>query len=262
MEESFIARPNLPTAPVTLCAVGIDSLFLLPELSMYRIKTLQVFRSSHLHKAVADHPDLRMLHLGGEEILIEQGDSVLRSALEAYGFRAEYIEKPLGPVYPQDVLLDVALVGNYLFHGRAALEPPIQDYCAQHKLKTVSTAQGYAKCSVCVVTERALITSDPSIRTSARKCGLDVLQIRPGFIQLPGYSYGFIGGCSGKLHKNLLAFSGNISLHPDYPDIKAFCNNYHVELISLSNHPLLDVGGILPLKQIKATQEEEGNSDI
>lgn len=36
--------------------------------------------------------------------------------------------------------------------------------------------QGYAHCSVCAVTERAIITSDDGIARRAELCGIDVLK--------------------------------------------------------------------------------------
>ena len=68
-------------------------------------------------------------------------------------------------------------------------------------------------------------------------------------IQLDGYDYGFIGGCCGFIDKNTLVFSGNVKLHKNYEDIKAFAGNYKVDVVSLSNEMLYDIGGILPVKE-------------
>ena len=76
-----------------------------------------------------------------------------------------------------------------------------------------------------------------------------MLKIQKGFISLPGYDYGFIGGCCGKLSKNILAFTGKIESHPDYNNIKDFCRNYNVNVLSLTNDDLLDIGGILPIAE-------------
>ena len=79
---------------------------------------------------------------------------------------------------------------------------------------------------------------------------IDVLQISAGDIELDGYAYGFIGGCCGFIDKSTLAFSGNISLHRDFADIRDFAGNYHIKLHSLTNGKLYDIGGILPVKEI------------
>ena len=94
-----------------------------------------------------------------------------------------------------------------------------------------------------------MITSDPSITTACRKAGFDVLQIRPGFIELPGYSHGFIGGCCGLISADRLAVCGELNTHPDHDRIHRFLTQHNVSVIELCKGPLQDIGGIIPLKQ-------------
>ncbi len=79
---------------------------------------------------------------------------------------------------------------------------------------------------------------------------MDILKITPGYVNLEGYEYGFLGGACGMIGKGKLAFTGSIQNHPDYSDMKSFCDQKKVELISLTDGPLLDIGGILPLKTV------------
>lgn len=111
----------------------------------------------------------------------------------------------------------------------------------------VPVNQGYAKCSVCAVDERSIITQDPSIAQAAKRHGLNVLKIQAGRILLPGYDTGFIGGCSGLLGRKLLAFTGSLGAHPDGEWIKEFLHSRGVEPLELTDGPLYDVGSILPL---------------
>lgn len=106
--------------------------------------------------------------------------------------------------------------------------------------------QGYAKCSVCAVDERSIITQDPSIAQAARRQGLNVLKIQTGRILLPGYDTGFIGGCSGLLGGSCWRHR-SLSAHPDGERIKEFLHSRGVEPLELTDGPLYDVGSILPL---------------
>ena len=90
----------------------------------------------------------------------------------------------------------------------------------------------------------SIITSDMSVYDKAGKKGVDVLLIEKGHIDLNGYDYGFIGGASGLISKNKLAFTGNVKLYPDYEAIKNFCNDRGVEIISLSEKKLYDYGSL------------------
>ena len=73
----------------------------------------------------------------------------------------------------------------------------------------ISSRQGYSRCSVCVVSDNAIITADEGICRSAEAHGVDVLKIRPGYIDPPGFDYGFIGGQASKFQtQSLLSLEG------------------------------------------------------
>ena len=60
-------------------------------------------------------------------------------------------------------------------------------------------------------------------------------------------SYGFIGGATGLIAPDMLAVNGDLKTHPDYNNIVDFCKNYHVDIISLKNGSIYDIGSILPI---------------
>lgn len=68
-----------------------------------------------------------------------------------------------------------------------------------------------------------------------------------GQIKLIGHEYGFIGGCCGFIDKNLLAFNGRLDTIDDADKIKDFLGKYNVKYIELTDAPLTDIGGIVPL---------------
>jgi 2-hydroxy-3-keto-5-methylthiopentenyl-1-phosphate phosphatase len=45
----------------------------------------------------------------------------------------------------------------------------------------------------------------------------------------------------------MLAVNGNIKLHPDFEKIIEFCKKYDVEVVSLNNGEIVDVGSIIPV---------------
>ncbi len=150
--------------------------------------------------------------------------------------------------YPKDVLCSAAPFGNYLLGNPQTLDPAILKKAKEKNYSLLSVRQGYAACAVCKVTEYAAITSDPGVyQALKRKKEFELLLIRPGFIQLPGYDTGFLGGCCGKLDDHLIAFTGSLNSHPDKENIKSFLENLRIDLLELSEEPLLDTGGIIRL---------------
>ena len=78
--------------------------------------------------------------------------------------------------------------------------------------------------------------------------GVDIMIIPERRILLEGYDYGFIGGCCGLIDKNVLAITGRLdSLDFEKPIID-FLDKHNVQAIELTQDPIVDIGGILPLK--------------
>ena len=179
--------------------------------------------SSNLTSELRYHPDILTFKLPGGRWIYENA----------------HIR--LGNIYPNDCIFNCAQVGNMLVYGN--------DYIAKHYghlyEKLVHVKQGYVKCSLIILSDKAVITSDPSIfKMLSKDKNLDVLKITNDGIGLNGYNCGFIGGASGVLDKTIV-FTGCIKNHRDYHDIKAFSTNYGINLYSLAKAPLYDYGGIL-----------------
>lgn len=175
----------------------------------------------------------------------------------------------LGMAYPDDICFNACCTGRYFIHnlkytssdllsfiyGSDAL--PQGSYISEHtcnvgcfgnyikaKLIPVNVMQGYAKCSIVVVDENSIITYDDGITKACRTAGMDVLHVHAGNVLLPGYSTGFIGGCSGRLG-NELVFNGDLSAHPDFYAIQSFIESRNLSCTWFSDYPLTDIGSII-----------------
>ena len=109
----------------------------------------------------------------------------------------------------------------------------------------MNTKQGYPACSVLHFGNSA-ITADRGLAQVLSENGIKVTLIRPGYISLPPYEYGFIGGASGVVDKNVYFF-GDLSTHPDCEIIRKAVIAEGYAPISLSDEKLADFGGIIAL---------------
>jgi len=191
-----------------------------------------------LDKAIASHPDM-LLFFTGNGILTHSDHMIPECPLPQTP-----IGEKLGKKYPEDVLLNAAVVGEWLVCRPDAVAEEILLYAKEKGIRTLPVRQGYAKCNLCIVSKRAVITEDASIAKALMGEGVDVLQVRPGYVTLPGYDYGFIGGASGCDGKHVF-FNGDLSLHPDGERIAQFCKQHHKEPISLASGALTDIGSLL-----------------
>ena len=166
-----------------------------------------------------------------------------KELLSFTGMKIIPIPEKAGAKYPNDILLNAAILGKYLIGKISALSKALLELSDEMGLIKVSVNQGYAKCSICKVSENAIITSDRSISSAAKAFGIDVLDIAQNGVYLEGYNCGFIGGASGNDGKNVF-FCGDISLHPNGKEITRFCEKHGKNAVSLSKSPLIDVGTI------------------
>ncbi len=153
-----------------------------------------------------------------------------------------------GSSYPEDCALNACIVGDSLIHRLDITSEAILG--ALPGCDKISVAQGYAKCCTCVVDEHSIITSDRGIASAAAKHNIDVLLIAPGYIELDGFDYGFIGGASFKLSANTMAFTGRLNAHPDYYNIIEFLTDRDIRPLFLTSGPAFDIGSALPLTEV------------
>ena len=210
-------------------------------------RTLRLPEHPNLPKPVASHPDM-LLFFAPNAIFVTKSyyaiaSKELEEVSEVYKTPIQFIEQEYRTHYPCDVPLNALAIGKHLFCNTktVANELLTLEFLPKH------VNQGYTKCSALPLGTDALITSDTSIATSARECGIDVLQIQPGHISLPGYDYGFIGGCASFAPRgglDTVFFFGDASQHPDYKNINRFCQSHGYEIVSLTEIGLCDIGTI------------------
>lgn len=159
------------------------------------------------------------------------------------GYTVLCCEKEQKTVYPDDVNLCAAVVGDRLLHNSKYTDKIIKSI---QSLKPLHINQGYARCTLLSVGD-GIITADQGIANKAEAAGIDVLRIRDGEIELDGFDTGFIGGASF-VAGNTVYFTGDIYKHPDSDAIAEFISRHGLSICSLTSGALFDIGGAVYLK--------------
>ncbi len=245
----WLSTPSLPTKPVALCAVSAQAKWLNSVFAQRGIQVISVPSHPGLPKPCSGHPDMLLCHVGGVVSVV--GEKATAEKLSALGMQVESPQNRFAPRYPKDVLLNVLIINRFLLGNLSHVDPAVLYWAKEKGLSLVPVAQGYARCSSLIADTNSIITADPSITKEARRVGIEVLEITPGYVVLPGYSYGFIGGCCGLVAPNLLAICGKLDSHPDYLRIRAFLQQRGVTVWELPSPDgrLWDIGGIIPLAE-------------
>ncbi len=190
------------------------------------------------------HTDMQALIIHGTAFVPEDCTNTAE-ALKAFGYKIVHC-KALSKKYPDNILLNVALIGDKLFCKESAVAEEIKNFSIENNIKIVNVNQGYTKCSTLVLSNNAIITADETIYKAALNNSINVLKISPGYIYLQGADYGFIGGCSGVIGDTVYFF-GDINTHPESMKITEFITKQGMSYVSLNKGIMKDIGGFICL---------------
>lgn len=249
LQETYIQTPNLPKKRVRL--VLIDHRVhrdVIKYLTNKNIIPVETITCNELYEAVQGHPDMVLHHLGGKDIVIAPNViDYYKVKLEAYGFHVITGNTYLKRNYPNNIAYNVCRVGNFIIHNFKYTDEVLLNYFEEQNYTKIHVAQGYSKCSVAVIHDKAIITSDIAIHKEVTKFGIDSLLISPGDIILPKLNYGFIGGTCGYLSNKDLAFFGDPRFHKEFDKISNFLKKYNKNIVVLRQDMLQDYGTLVPL---------------
>lgn len=237
---------NAPTTNICLGRVLVDYRTDKESIKELQMLGVSVFKSTPLkvlYNEVMGHPDMQIHFVNGKAICAD-GTYEYYKSLQFSDIELICGSKKLTATYPDDVAYNVCEVGKYLVARPLSTASEILAEYRNLKKEILSVKQGYAKCSICKVNDNSVITADNGIYKTLNEKGINVLKVKPGYIELYNM-IGFIGGASGLINDRILCFNGNIKTHPDSENIIAFCKNVGVDVVSLNNGNLTDIGSIM-----------------
>ena len=202
-----------------------------------------------LSEAVASHPDTVLLKLCDEIFTTADYCDAAAYVFSDIRERTPHIKISFtsdvrSSRYPDDCKMNALCIGKKLFARLDNLSPAVISAAKKQGLELVNTSQGYPACTVLGLNEKSAITADRGMARRLEKSGIEVTLIREGYISLPPYEFGFIGGASGVYDGKVYVF-GNLSTHPDEEIIEDAVRRAGLETVSLSDEPLRDLGGIV-----------------
>lgn len=241
---SNLLLPNLPQKPVThlIMDSGCRAAETLKSMGIQITDTVSVGKLPVYERT---HADMQVLPLDNDNVFLIKEAVQLKPVLEKHYENVIVCKDDLIRTYPFSTALNCAIIQNNIFCRVDFVYDGFLWLAEDFGFKMIDTQNGYAKCSTAVVSGSAIITDSRDIGERAKEeTNLDVLEISYGGVRLMNTDRGYIGGCCFKLSKDILAFTGKISNHPRYGEIKSFCLNHGVYLEELSDDELpVDIGG-------------------
>lgn len=247
--KKFVEKANLPRdAEAVLIGERYRAALGRPLLAL-GVEPVYVPDNPCVDARMAGHADLSLLHVGGARLFAAPylRGSALEGELEQAGAELIYPDIEQRADYPHDAQLNICILGERYICGAKTAAKDIDDYLTNSRMSTIRYRQGYARCSVCAVGEGGIITADEGIYRAASEAGIDALKITPGYFELSGFDYGFIGGSCFKIAEDKLAFTGRIDMHPDKQKILDFLQKHGVQALFLTDLRAFDIGSAIPI---------------
>lgn len=209
------------------------------------IDPIIVPKCDYVYNAIDGHVDIQLniIDKNSREIIVQNSISNdFIKKLEEYKINFSFSKNSLGLSYPNNIILNGLILDEYFVHNLKYTDENLLDNVKDKKL--INVKQGYTKCSVLPIGNKAIITSDKKIALSLKSEGFDTLILPPGDILLPDLNYGFIGGVGGMINSNTLALFGEISNYAFGNELYRFLYKYDIEPISLRKGKLIDRGSL------------------
>ena len=166
---------------------------------------IKIPKDNNLYEAINGHTDIQLNILNRHTIIVNKNINLsFKELLKTKNINFIESDSTLSFKYPSNISLNAYITDNYLVHNLKFTDKKILDYCKNKKIIHVN--QGYTKCSILPLREKAIITNDTGIYNKLNSENFDILLLPFGDIELSGFNYGFIGGV-GYLNDKVLSLS-------------------------------------------------------
>ena len=207
---------------------------------------IEIKKTDTVYNAVSSHVDIYLCKVLGNLIVAKEQMEYIDEALKKGEIKYELGNAELKSEYPNNICYNGVQLGNNFIHNIKYTDDKIMKIVKENSLNIINVKQGYSKCSITVVDDNSVITSDKGIAKELVKHKIDVLLIKAGSVKLEDFEYGFIGGASGRVGK-VIVFNGNLEEHPDYIEIINFIEKKNLKVKYFNQYPLTDIGSILEI---------------
>lgn len=219
------------------------------NLSLLNVEIIKVPKCNLVYEAIDGHPDIQIniLQNNNNVQLIVQKDipEHFKKILTSNNLNYIVSKNSLSNTYPHDIFLNGLNLKNYFIHNLKYSDENLLN--TQRNKSLISVPQGYTKCSILPLNEKAIITSDKGIYNVLKNYDFDILLLPPKDIILPSLDYGFIGGTGGMIGESRMVFFGDLRFYEYGEMVTKFLYKYDIEPIFLRSGKLIDRGSILTI---------------
>ena len=202
---------------------------------------LSFYTENITYEAIAGHPDIFICPVD-EKVIIAPNipavymDFFLRRKIAFITGKTIVGNRKQNTTSYNAVITDKYVIHNSKFTDISILE--------ETKSKNfIDVKQGFARCSLMPLKDNNFLVSDKGIVKKLQEKGLNCYYFSPEEIILPGFPYGFIGGCMGA-YQNKIFIIGSLKYHSDGDKTERLLKRLNYEIVELYDGKLFDGGSL------------------
>jgi len=204
-----------------------------------------------MYDEISSHSDIFTFKIENNLICEEVLFDKLKSLKLDCKNNIEKIDEHFSNKYPEDIYLNICLIGKKAFHNFKYTSKKAIDLMDKYAYEKINVKQGYTNCSIAVIDDNSAIVSDVSLEKVLKENGIDVLRVdTKGKIKLLKNDKtisdmeGFIGGSIVRVENNIIVF-GDIEKIDEDGKIKKFISSKGLNLITFPGLDVIDYGGVI-----------------
>ena len=208
-------------------------------------------KSNNVYPEISSHVDIFTTKIGDTLVVEKSQFEDLTFMLKKSEYNIVCGKEQIEMHYPDDIKYNVAIIGNYAVHNFKYTDKKVLKLLQEGGYELIDVEQGYTNCSIAVIDNTSVITTDKKIADRLRANNLSVLLLdyTPDIKLLDEHGRyssmeGFIGGAIGKVDNNIIIFGDLEKIDKD-GQIRKFITDRHLTIVEFNGLDVIDYGGIL-----------------
>lgn len=214
-------------------------------------KLVPIETSNNVYAEISSHVDIFTTKIGDTLIVEKSKYDDLVFMLKDTEYNVISGKENVEMKYPNDIKYNVCIIGNYAVHNFKYTDKVVLKELKENGYELINVEQGYTNCSVAVIDESSVITTDRKIaeKLIANNISVLLLDYTPDIKLKDEYGNysnmnGFIGGAIGRVDNNIIVF-GDLNKIDRENKIRDFIKIRNLKLIDFKNLDVIDYGGIV-----------------
>ena len=214
-------------------------------------KLVPIETSNNVYAEISSHVDIFTTKIGDTLIVEKSKYDDLVFMIKDTEYNIISGKENVEMKYPNDIKYNVCIIGNYAVHNFKYTDKVVLKELKENGYELINVEQGYTNCSVAVIDESSVITTDRKIaeKLIANNISVLLLDYTPDIKLKDEYGNysnmnGFIGGAIGRVDNNIIVF-GDLNKIDRENKIRDFIKIRNLKLIDFKDLDVIDYGGIV-----------------